>query len=192
VPEPGLIAEYLGVLAGQLPGPVVEELADGLDGTYRHYLRLGLAPDAAATAAVAEFGDPELIVAQFTRAHPARRAARALLAIGPAVGACWALALVTAHARTWPVPTVVRLTAGLALVSCVVLLAVAVLGTRYRLVARAGIGGCAGFAALDAAMIIGALVAAPVLSPAAIMAMTVSAGRFGLSIKTLRASLVTG
>ena len=30
MPGPGLIASYLDTLAVQLPGPVVEELADGL------------------------------------------------------------------------------------------------------------------------------------------------------------------
>ncbi len=40
----GLIADLtFDVLSGQLPGPVVEEVADGLEETYRRYLRLGLA-----------------------------------------------------------------------------------------------------------------------------------------------------
>jgi hypothetical protein len=39
---PGLIAGYLDALAGQLPGPVVEELAGGLEETYRRHL--GLTP----------------------------------------------------------------------------------------------------------------------------------------------------
>ena len=83
---------------GELPGPVVEELADGLEETCRRYLGLGLAPEAAAEAAVTEFGAQEVIAAEFTRAHPARRAARRLLAIGPMVGLCWAVALVTGRA----------------------------------------------------------------------------------------------
>ena len=36
--EPRLIRGYLEVLAAQLPGPIVEELADGLTETYRSYL----------------------------------------------------------------------------------------------------------------------------------------------------------
>ena len=84
MPGPGLITGYLETLSGQLPWPVVEELADGLEETYRRHLGLGLAPDAAAEAAVAEFGAPELIAAEFARAHPARRAARRLLVTGPA------------------------------------------------------------------------------------------------------------
>src|SRR6478609_2180468 len=83
---PGLIAGYLDALAGQLPGPVVEELAGGLEDTYCRHLGLGLASEAAARAAVAEFGDPGLIAAEFARAHPVRRAARRLLAAGPVVG----------------------------------------------------------------------------------------------------------
>jgi len=77
---PSLISGYLDALASQLPGPVVEELAGGLEDAYRRHLGLGLAPEAAARAAVAEFGDPGLIAAEFARAHPARRAARRLLA----------------------------------------------------------------------------------------------------------------
>ena len=34
MPEPGLISGYLDALAGQLPGPVVQELVDGLEETY--------------------------------------------------------------------------------------------------------------------------------------------------------------
>src|SRR5215472_582674 len=138
MPGPGLITRYLDVLAGQLPGPVVEELADGLDETYRHHLGLGLAPEAAAQAAVAEFGDPELIAAEFARAHPARRAARLLLATGPAVGSCWAVALVTGRAWAWPVPIAFGIVPGLMLVMVAALLAVAARSTRYRSAVRAG------------------------------------------------------
>jgi len=155
---PGLISGYLDALAGQLPGPVVEELAGGLEDTYRRHL--GLASEAA-RAAVAEFGDPGLIAAEFARAHPARRAARRLLAAGPVVGACWAVALVTGRAWTWPVPVAVRIVLGVALVAVVALLAVAARGIRYRPVGRAGTAGCVGTAALDGFMIIGVLAADP-------------------------------
>ena len=40
--EPRLIRGYLEVLAAQLPGPIVEELADGLTETYRSYRTRGL------------------------------------------------------------------------------------------------------------------------------------------------------
>ena len=142
-PGPGLITSYLDALASQLPGPVVEELADGLGETYRRHLGLGLGPEAAARAAVAEFGEPELIAAEFARAHPARRAARRLLAIGPLVGSCWAVALLTGRAWTWPVPLAARIVPGVMLVAVVALLAVAARGIRYRPVGRAGTAGCA-------------------------------------------------
>ena len=35
MPGPGLIRDYLAALSGRLPAPVVEELADGLEETYR-------------------------------------------------------------------------------------------------------------------------------------------------------------
>jgi hypothetical protein len=35
MPGPGLIRDYLAALAGQLPAPLVTELADGLDQTRR-------------------------------------------------------------------------------------------------------------------------------------------------------------
>ena len=95
MPEPRLISSYLDALAAQLPASMVEELADGLAETHRSYLRQGLAPDLAARSAVAEFGEPQVIVAGFARVNPARRAARRLLGIGPVVGACWLAALVT-------------------------------------------------------------------------------------------------
>ena len=75
MPGPSLISDYLTALSAQLPGPVVEELADGLDQTRQHYLNQGLDPDSATDAALAEFGDPQVIVAAFTRLSPARRAA---------------------------------------------------------------------------------------------------------------------
>jgi hypothetical protein len=154
--EPRLIRGYLEVLATQLPGPVVEELADGLTETHRSYLARGLSADAAADAAVEEFGSAEEILAGFARVNPARRAARRLIGLGPVVGACWVAALATSRARPEPWPAWVVV--GLVLVSCIGLLAVAALGRRYRVAAWSGRAACAGFAALDASLIIGALI----------------------------------
>ena len=39
--EPRLIRGYLQVLAAQLPGPIVEELTDGLTGTASHAVGAG-------------------------------------------------------------------------------------------------------------------------------------------------------
>ena len=186
----GLIADYLDALSGQLPGPLVEEIADGLEETYRRYLRLGLTAAAAAEAAVAEFGDPRLIAGAFTRMHPARRAARTLLALGPIVGACWVVALVTGRAWTWPVPVMIGIVPGLALVTAVALLGVAAVSTRYRSVARSGTAGCIGVMMLDLTMITGVMLADPALSWAAGLAMTISAARFAFGARLLRSSLL--
>jgi len=187
---PGLIADYLGALSAQLPRPVVEELADGFEETYQRYQRLGLAPAAAAEAAVAEFGDPRLIVAGYARAHPARQAALRLLAFGPVVGSCWAVALVTTHAWTWPIPVMADIVPGLVLVTSVALLGVAALSTRYRIVARAGTAGCVGVMALDIAMIPSVVLVDPALSWVAGLAMTLSAVRLAFGARLLHPVLV--
>ena len=176
--EPGLIRGYLEVLATQLPGPIVEELSDGLTETHRSYLARGLSPDAAAEAAVAEFGSAEEILAGFARVNPARRAARRLLGFGPVVGACWVAALVTS--RVWPGPWPAELVIGLALASCIGLLAVAALGSRYRVAVYSGVAGCVGFAALDASLIVGVLVVAGFASWVTALAVAVSLARIAL------------
>ena len=180
------LERYLDTLSGQLSRPVVEELADGLEETWHRYLCLGLPPEVAAAAAVAEFGSPDVIVAEFARAHPGRRAARRLLAAGPAVGLCWTVVLVTGRAWSWPVPVPARIVPGVALVAVVVLLAVAVRGIRYRTVGLAGAAGCIGTAALDAFMITGVLAADPAVRWAAAVAMTASVARLVLSVRLLR------
>ena len=183
---PRLIQDYLASLSAQLPAQIVEELADGLDETYQSCLRQGLAPDRAAQSAVAEFGEPHVILAGFSRANPARRAARRLLRIGPGVGACWAAALIASHAWTWPLPLPARILPGLVLITVIALLAVAAYGTRYRLAARAGAAGCVGTVALDTLMIIGAVLAIPSISWVATVAMAASAGRIAVSARILR------
>jgi hypothetical protein len=186
MPEPGLISGYLDTLSGQLPGPVVEELADGLEETCRRNLSLGLTPDAAAAAAVAEFGAPELIAAEFARAHPARRAARHMLVTGPVVGSCWAVALILSRAWTWPVPMAADLVPGLALAAVVALLAFAARSTRYRPIGRAGAAGCIGTAALDTFMIISVLAADPAAGWAVAVAITASTARLALTMRLVR------
>src|SRR5438067_12230486 len=116
MPGPRLIDGYLAELSADLPGRIVEELADGLDETYRRYLGQGLDPDAAARAAIAEFGEPQVVAAAFTEASRGRKTARRLLVTGPAVGMCWAIVLITGRAWTWPIPVVARVLVGVALI----------------------------------------------------------------------------
>jgi hypothetical protein len=184
--EPGLIKDYLAALSAQLPAPIVAELTDGLEQTYRHYLDQGLGPAAAAEAALAEFGGPQVVVAAFTGASPARRAARKLLATGPVVGACWGTALVLNRAWTWPVPLGVRALLGAALITIIGLLAAAAFGSRYRSAGRAAAAGCAGIAALDATMLIAITLAVPAVIWPVIVAAVASAVRITFATRSLR------
>jgi hypothetical protein len=185
--QPRLISRYLADLAAELPASIVEELADGLTETHRAYLRQGLAPGRAAEAAVAEFGDPQTIMAGFTRVNPARRAARRLLGIGPAVGACWVAALVAG--RHWTVPLPGRLLAGLTLAAVIGLLAAAALGNRYRRAARTGALGFCGVIALDSVLILGVTLAGVPLTWLLAVAIAASAGRISFAARALRPAL---
>ena len=189
MPQASLTTDYLTALSAQLPSTVVEELADGLGQTQQRYLSEGLTPDAAAGAAMAEFGEPRVIVAAFTRLSPARHAARRLLAAGPVVGGCWAAALITGRAWTWPVPGAARILFGAALISVIGLLAAAAFGRRYRSARRAGAAGCAGITALDSIMLITVMVAIPVLIWPVVLAAAASAARLTFSARALRAVL---
>jgi hypothetical protein len=184
--EPGLIKDYLAALSAQLPAPIVAELTDGLEQTYRHYLDRGLGPAAAAEAALAEFGGPQVVVAAFTGASPARRAARKLLATGPVVGACWGTALALNRAWTWPVPLGVRVLLGMALITIIGLLAAAAFGSRYRSADRAAAAGCAGIAVLDATMLIAITLAVPAVIWPVIVAAMASAVRITFATRGLR------
>jgi hypothetical protein len=186
--QASLITDYLSVLSAELPAPLVEELADGLDETHQHYLTQGLTPDAAASAAVAEFGEPQVIVAAFTRLSPARHAARRLLATGPVVGGCWAAALITGRAWTWSVPATVLLI-GVALITVIGLLAAAAFGRRYRSARRAGAVACVGITVLDGVMLITAVLAIPVLVWPVILAAAASIARLTCTARALRAVL---
>jgi hypothetical protein len=176
-----------------LPASIAEELADGLTETHRFHLSRGLTSEEAAEAAVAEFGPAEEIAAGFTPVNPARRAARRLLGMGPAVGACWVAALLTSRAgrswTAWTAPGPAWVIAGLTLAGFIGLLAVAALGRRYRLATATGVAGCFGYAALDAALIVAApIVLAPVGWVTA-TAIAASAARIAVSAQALRPAL---
>jgi hypothetical protein len=196
--EPRLIRGYLDTLAARLPPSVTDELADGLTETYRFHRSRGLAPSAAAEAAVAEFGPAEEIAAGFTPVNPARRAARRLLGIGPAVGACWVAALLTSRAArsstarsltAWTAPGPAWVVAGLALAGLIGLLAVAALGRRYRLAAATGVAGCFGYAALDLALIVGAVFLLAPVGWVTAAAMAASSARIAVTARLLRPAL---
>jgi hypothetical protein len=194
MPEPGLIRGYLDGLATRLPASVTDELADGLTETYRFYLSEGLEPAAAAAAAVAEFGAPAEIAAGFTEVNPARRAARRLLRIGPAVGACWIAALLSSRVgRSWTgwiTSAPAWAVTGVVLAGLIGLLAVAALGRRYRLATATGVAGCFGFATLDVALITAAILVLAPLSWFTALAMAASAARIAVTARSLRPALV--
>ena len=185
MPGPRLIRGDLADLSADLPGRIVDELADGLDETYRRYLGQGLDPDAAAQEAVAEFGEPRRIVAAFAHASRGRTTARRLLAAGPAVGMCWAVILITARAWQWPVPVVARALFGVALITVIGLLAAAALGRHYRLVCRAAAAACVGTAMLDAVMITTVLVFVHILVWPVAAAVALSACRATFALRNV-------
>jgi hypothetical protein len=189
MPGPGLISEYLARLSADLPGRIVEELTDGLDETYHRNLGQGLDPEAAARAAIAEFGEPPVIAAAFTDASRGRRTARRLLATGPAVGMCWAVVLITSRAWQWPVPIAARVLFGVTLITVIGLLAAAAVGRRYRLVCRAAAAACAGTVLLDVTMTSTVLVIAPALVWPVAVAVVLSAGRSGFVLHNVHHGL---
>jgi hypothetical protein len=189
MPGPRLIDDYLAALSADLPGRIVEELADGLDETYRHHLGQGHHPETAARAAVAEFGEPRVIVAAFTDASRGRKTARRLLAAGPVVGLWWAVVLISTRAWTWPVPAVARVLLGVALMTVIGLLVAATVGHQYRLVCRAAAAACVGTALLDAVVTGTVLVIAPVLVWPVAVAVVLSAGRSGFALRNAHHAL---
>ena len=189
MPGPSLIGDYLAVLSADLPERIVSELADGLEETYRHYLGQGLAQDAAAQAAIAEFGEPRVIVTAFTDASGGRNIAHRLLVLGPGVGMCWAIVLIIARAWDWPIPVAARVLFGAMLITVIGLLAIAAVGRHYRSVCRAAAAGCLGTAILDATMVGTVLVTAPAHVWAAGLAAALSAYRSSFALRNVRRAL---
>lgn len=177
-----LTRAYLADLRRRLPADIADEIADGLSTGCEHHLALGLGDDDAARAAIAEFGDPSRLAAEFTRAAPGRRAARTLLASGPVVGACWGAALIAARAWTWPVPQPARLGFGAVLLLTVLVLAGAATSRdSYRRTRLAVPGGIA-LIMLDLTMITAVLTVAPAVIWVLAIAITASLTRIGLAV----------
>jgi hypothetical protein len=184
--EHRLIAAYRDDLHGRLPHQLTQEVSDGLADAHEKYIRQGLNPDQAASAAIAEFGNARVVADAFRQASPVWRAARGLIVTGPVVGGCWAAALIAGQAWEWPIPLAVRLLVGMVLACSVVLLAVSALARRYQAVRRAGITGCLGLAALDISVITTALLLAPGLRWLLIVAASASAARLTFVAGTMR------
>jgi hypothetical protein len=185
MPGHALISFYLSGLRRRLPAGLADEVSDGLIEAYQYHLARGQSADAAARAAVTETGDLAQVVGEFTRQAPGRSTARALLAIGPVVGASWVAALVTTHAWAWPVPAAARLGFGAALLVTIAALVVAATSRhsyrRTRLTVLAG----PGLIILDATVITAALLAAPALSWPLITAIAASLTRITLTLAAL-------
>ena len=155
-----LIDAYLRELAGRLPADAVDELADGLQETWRDHLSRGSSPAAAAAEAIAEFGTPRQVTDAFVAQSPGRGIARILLATGPVAGVGWGASLIAAEAWTWPIPAALPSTYAVLLL-CVVGCLLAAAGSKhsYRRT-RFGLIGAVGLIALDTSMLAGFLLAA--------------------------------
>ncbi len=180
-----LIDAAVTALARQLPAEAVDELADGLTETYERHLAGGLDPDAAATAAVAEFGEPHVVIAAFVRHSPGRRTALALISSGPVVGGCWSVALITGHAWSWPVPAPVRLAFGLCLLSVVATLALAATAGRSYRRTRLAAAGSLGLIAIDTAVLAGVALVPPASTWPLLVAVAASVVRLVMTAQAL-------
>jgi hypothetical protein len=126
-----------------------------------------------------------MVVGEYTRQAPGRRAAQLLLATGPVAGTCWAAALASSRAWTWPVPATARLAAGaVVLLTVLMLLAAATSRHSYQRTRLALVAGPV-IIALDATAVAVALTVAPALTPVLLLAMTVSLGRIAFTTRTL-------
>jgi hypothetical protein len=100
------VSAYLRAVAASMPGPrrarddILAELRSGLLDAIDTHRAAGLPAQAAAQAAITEFGDPRQVASAF-RPHlamtQARRTALALAATGPPVGLLWAAAALASH-----------------------------------------------------------------------------------------------
>jgi hypothetical protein len=191
VPEmPGGIAVQLAERHGAgeqrpappAPRPIADEAADGLIEAYEQHRATGTGDQEAARAALAEFGELRLVVGEYTRQAPGRRAARLLLATGPAAGLCWALALIPARAWTWPVPATARLGFGAALLlTAALLLAAATSRHSYHRTRLTAAAASPLLLALDATAVAAAALAAPALTPALAVAAAASLSRIAFT-----------
>jgi hypothetical protein len=187
----------------------VAELEDGLwTATTAHHTG-GLLPEQAATAAVAEFGDPHTVAAGFgpeLAAATGRRVGLTLLATGPLVGSCWLL--LTAATWRWSgqePPVALGLVAALVGLVLVVAVPAAVLSVAVSdrlsrwLPTGPQVGATAAAVAASACVagdlvLLGGLLASAVLAgglawPAALLAAGASSTRLSLAGRAARRCL---
>jgi hypothetical protein len=109
-PEIGPIAAYLAAVDRGVPAgrrarrAIVTELADGLACSVQAHVDAGLPADEAAVAAVAEFGDPRELAANFAHqlaGSTAHRTGLALVVTGPMVGLTWVAAYAAHSGAGW-------------------------------------------------------------------------------------------
>jgi len=217
-PAPGpaarrIVGAYLADLSGRLGGAttvraaILAELEDGLWAAIAAHQARGLAPDAAARAAVAEFGAPQTVAAGFgpeLAAVSAGRVGLGLLSTGPLVGTSWLLLV----AATWTrvghrPPAVLGLVAALVGLVLVVAVPAAVLsvaasgrlsrwlGPRVAPTAAAvAAGACvAGDLVLLASLLGWTLLAGGVAWPAGLVAAGASSVRLSLAGRAARRCL---
>jgi hypothetical protein len=186
-----LIDDYLTGLARRLPADTIDELADGITETWHQHIAAGRPPIHAARATIAEFGTPEQITDAFVAQAPGRRAALVLLATGPVAGTCWGASLIVSRAWTWPIPHLVAVVFGSALLLVAATLAAAATSRHsYRRTRLAGVGGL-GLLVLDAAMLAAALLLAPTLVWPMAVAIPVSLARITWTIRSLPRTLAS-
>jgi len=180
-----LIDAYLAALARRLPADAVDELADGLTETYLRHRSAGREPGAAAAAAIAEFGEPDVVLAAFVRQAPGRRVARVLMGSGPLVGLSWGAALVLGRAQSWPIPVAARAAFGTVLLAVIVMLVLAMTGRRSYRRTRMAAGAGLGLIGLDGAMLaLMVLIAPPFVWPMA-LAVPASLTRMALTARAM-------
>lgn len=183
-----LIENYLAALAERLPVEAVEELADGLEETFQRNLDRSMSPDDAATAAIAEFGQPAQVVTAFARHAPGRRTAVRLLATGPIFAALWGTTLITAQAWTWPIPLAAVVAYAAALLMVAGLLAGVATTNNPRTTSLAA-PASATLILLDTGMLATVVIAAPAVTWPMTLAIPASLTRITLTARNLPQTL---
>lgn len=181
-----LLEEYEASLSHRLPRHHVDEVLDGLCETYNAHRSEMADEDAAVRAAIRDFGDTDIIVAEFVRQSAGRRLARILLASGPLVGLFWAITLISDSGWTPHAPS--PLLAGIAsiLVTTVVtLMATAVEATDYRRARTTARIGAVALLVLDVGMICAAVALSGSAMWALVVALAMSSVRAGFVLRSL-------